>query len=322
MNIVLPDELVAQLQRLSEHHLIKALDQLILFACEHRASDLHFDPISEGLNIRLRIDGVLQFLVFIPLRFAPQVLSGLKMLAQLDIAEKRLPQDGRFCLNLNARAVTGRISICPTILGEKAVIHLLPNNAHFIPLSEQGMSAQQLHAVSRLIEAPHGLVIVTGPTGSGKTMTLYALLRALNNGERNLISVEDPVEMILPQINQIQVQEKAGLEFKSILRSLLRQDPDVLMIGEIRDAETAEIAIKAAQTGHLVLSTLHTASSVQAFSRLEQLGLPRYLIQGSTKLILAQRLVRKITSSGFYGRTGIFEVLELSHEVQKKLMSN
>ena len=182
------------------------------------------------------------------------------------------------------------------------------------------MTPGQLEAVARLIAAPHGLVIVTGPTGAGKTMTLYALLKELNNGERNLISVEDPVEMLLPQVNQIQVQEKAGLEFKSILRSLLRQDPDVLMIGEIRDTETAEIAIKAAQTGHLVLSTLHTASSIQALSRLEQLGIPRYLILEASKLILAQRLVRCQTQQGLAGRTGIFELLELNPTLQNKLL--
>lgn len=322
--IELPNALQEQFTKLSEHHLVKALDHFIGFALEQNASDIHFESEQDQLRIRLRIDGVLHYALSLPLRFAPMLLSRLKILAHLDIAEKRLPQDGRFELNHQGTKIGGRISTCPTIFGEKLVIRLLPTAGCIIPLADQGMTKQQLFEIGGLLESPHGLVIVTGPTGSGKTTTLYALLQQLNNESRNLISVEDPVEMLIPGINQIQVQEKAGLDFKMILRSLLRQDPDVLMIGEIRDRETAEIAIKAAQTGHLVLSTLHTASSIQALSRLEQLGLPRYLILEATKLIMAQRLVRKTCIpcehciDGFRGRIGIFELLSITPGLQEK----
>lgn len=326
--IELPSELKAQFDKLSEHYFIKALDQLFHFALKINASDLHFESQQETLRIRLRIDGVLHSVLSLPIRFGPMILSRLKMLAHLDIAEKRLPQDGRFEIREENLTIGGRISTCPTCFGEKAVVRLLSGTNHFISLELQGMTPVQLQEISHLIESPHGLVIITGPTGSGKTMTLYALLERLNNETRNLITVEDPVEMLITGINQIQVQEKAGLDFKMILRSLLRQDPDVLMIGEIRDRETAEIAIKAAQTGHLVLSTLHTASSILALSRLEQLGLPRYLILESTKLIVAQRLVRKLCKpcslcvDGFRGRTGIFELLALTPNIQHKLLHN
>lgn len=308
--IQLPAELQAQFERHSEHYLVKALDTFIEWATEINASDLHFETHATAILLRVRRDGVLESVLSLPQRFAPLIISRLKMLAELDIAEKRLPQDGRFELN----KLSGRISTCPTLYGEKVVIRLLPLESRWIPLAEQGMTAGQIKAVADLLESPHGLVIVCGPTGSGKTMTLYALLDLLNSGERNLISIEDPVEMVVPGVNQIQVQEKAGLDFKSILRSLLRQDPDVMMIGEIRDLETAEIAIKAAQTGHLVLSTLHTASSKQALSRLEQLGIPQYLLLESLKLVIAQRLFRKKSlrvDGEFQGREGLFELLTL-----------
>jgi protein transport protein HofB len=194
------------------------------------------------------------------------------------------------------------------LFGEKAVLRLLVLQDHFLNLIELGMTDQQLSAVEEVIQSPHGLVVVTGPTGSGKTMTLYSLLARLNGAGRNLISVEDPIEMVLPGMNQVQIQEKAGVDFKTILRSLLRQDPDVLMIGEIRDAETAEIAVKAAQTGHLVLSTLHTQSARQGLSRLEQLGVPEYLIRETSRLFIAQRLIKK---TGQKGRVGIFEMLKI-----------
>ena len=324
--MILPDYLKAEFAKHSQHHVIKALDQLIIFAVNHNASDIHVEPEKQELKIRLRIDGVLHLALCLPVRFSLQILSRLKILASLDIAEKRLPQDGRFVLDLGQESLNGRISTCPTVFGEKAVIRLLASSKNYLSLEEQGMSEKQLEAVLHLIKSPHGLVIVSGPTGSGKSMTLYSLLNKLNNGERNLISVEDPVEMILAGVNQVQIEEKSGLDFKKILRHLLRQDPDVLMIGEIRDAETAEIAIKAAQTGHLVLSTLHTASAAQAISRLEQLGVPRYLILEATRLLIAQRLIRKSCPScqsgmnGFKGRTGIFELIDFNSSTQKKFV--
>lgn len=326
--ILLPEELAIQFAKHSEHYLLKALDGLLEWAFSMNASDLHFESQAATLNVRLRVDGLLHYVLKLPARFGPMVISRLKILAHLDIAEKRLPQDGRFEFNNGTITRVGRISTCPGIFGEKAVIRLLPTEKNWIPLEKQGMTKNQLNVVADLIQAPHGLLIVCGPTGSGKSMTLYGLLEQLNNESRNLISIEDPVEMIVPGVNQIQVQEKSGLDFKNILRNLLRQDPDILMIGEIRDYETAEIAIKAAQTGHLVLSTLHTATSVQAFSRLEQLGLPSYLILEATKMIIAQRLVRQYCPpcqnciDGFLGRTGIFELLPLSSvKIQEKLLN-
>ncbi|MCX7122864.1 MAG: GspE/PulE family protein [Gammaproteobacteria bacterium] len=310
---LLPPEVSTLFFQPSEHYILKGLDALLHWAVAEHISDLHIEPMQSEVRIRIRMDGVLHSVVSLPIRYAAVLLSKVKMLAHLDIAEKRQPQDGRFELKQEGRIVNARISTCPTLFGEKAVLRLLALQDHFLDLIELGMTRQQLLAVEEVIQSPHGLVIVTGPTGSGKTMTLYSLLARLNQTNRNLISVEDPIEMVLPGMNQIQIQEKAGIDFKTILRSLLRQDPDVLMIGEIRDAETAEIAIKAAQTGHLVLSTLHTQSSRQALSRLEQLGIPHYLVLETARLFIAQRLVKK---EEMRGRTGIFEMLKVSPERQ------
>lgn len=317
---MLKSALLEQFSLASDHSVLKAFEGLLLWAVQNKVSDIHLEPQSDVLRIRVRVDGLLHKVVTLPLRFSALLNSKIKMLAHLDIAEKRQPQDGRFEIELEGVPINGRVSTCPTFLGEKTVIRLLSLTGHCLGFSELGMTALQVKAVERVLAAPHGLIIVTGPTGSGKTMTLYALLNQLNTEERNIISIEDPVEMMLAGVNQIQILEKAGVEFKSILRNLLRQDPDVLMIGEIRDSETAEIAIKAAQTGHLVLSTLHTESAVQAVSRLEQLGIPQYLVLESARLLIAQRLVRTLCLlckgggcqdcfEGFRGRTGIFEMI-------------
>lgn len=312
--------LLEQFSLASDHAVLKAFETLLVWTIRNTVSDIHIEPQANSVRIRLRLDGLLHEVVVLPLRFSTLLNSKIKMLAHLDIAEKRQPQDGRFEIEIDGTKINGRVSTCPTFLGEKTVIRLLTLSNHCLGFSELGMTALQVEALETVLALPHGLIIVTGPTGSGKTMTLYALLNALNTECRNIISIEDPVEMILPGVNQIQILEKAGIEFKNILRSLLRQDPDVLMIGEIRDTETAEIAMKAAQTGHLVLSTLHTESAVQAISRLEQLGIPQYLVLESTRLLIAQRLVRTICLlcqgvgcqecfEGFRGRTGIFEMI-------------
>ncbi len=303
----IPVELLQLFAQPSEHSILKGFDALLHWAVAEHISDLHLEPLQTTFRMRIRVDGTLQEVVRLPIRHAGLILSKVKMLAHLDIAEKRQPQDGRFELKQEGRVVNARISTCPTLFGEKAVLRLLALQDHFLDLQELGMTPGQVAAVEQVIASPHGLVMVTGPTGSGKTMTLYALLARLNQVERNLISIEDPIEMVLPGMNQVQIQEKAGIDFKTILRSLLRQDPDVLMIGEIRDAETAEIAIKSAQTGHLVLSTLHTQSALQAVSRLEQLGIPHYLVMETSRLCIAQRLVKK---AGQRGRTGIFEMVQ------------
>ena len=310
---MLPADIAILFAQSSEHSILKGLDGLLHWAVAEHVSDLHIEPLQAVVRIRIRIDGTLHEVVNLPIRHACVLLSKVKMLAHLDIAEKRQPQDGRFELKQEGRVVNARISTCPTLFGEKVVLRLLALQAHFLDLIELGMTDQQLTAVEEVIQSPHGLVIVTGPTGSGKTMTLYSLLARLNTVGRNLISVEDPIEMVLPGMNQVQIQEKAGVDFKTILRNLLRQDPDVLMIGEIRDAQTAEIAVKAAQTGHLVLSTLHTQSARHALSRLEQLGIPHYLIIETARLFIAQRLVKK---KGGRGRTGIFEMLKVNLDAQ------
>ncbi len=316
MRLALPEAISLLFTQSAEHLILKGLDQLLHWAVVEHISDLHIEPLGQRVRIRVRVDGTLQEIVSLPSRYASTLLSKMKMLAHLDIAEKRLPQDGRFELHQAEGVVNGRISTCPTLYGEKAVLRLLALPETVLDLIELGMSAKQLEAVEKLIQSPHGLVIVTGPTGSGKTMTLYALLARLNTPEQNLISIEDPIEMVLPGLNQVQIQEKAGIEFKTLLRHLLRQDPDILMIGEIRDSETAEIAIKAAQTGHLVLSTLHTQSAAQALSRLQQLGIPPYLVMETTRLVIAQRLVCR---QGARGRIGIFEMLQLDAALEAKL---
>ncbi len=317
---MLDSALLEQFSLASDHAVLKAFESLLIWTVHNTISDIHIEPQADSVRIRVRLDGLLHKLVVLPLRFSTLLNSKIKMLAHLDIAEKRQPQDGRFEIELYGTKINGRVSTCPTFLGEKTVIRLLSLGSHCLGFSELGMTDLQVKAVETVLASPHGLIIVTGPTGSGKTMTLYALLNALNTECRNIISIEDPVEMMLPGVNQIQILEKAGVEFKSILRSLLRQDPDVLMIGEIRDSETAEIAMKAAQTGHFVLSTLHTESAAQAVSRLKQLGIPQYLVLESTRLLIAQRLIRTICLlckgvgcqncfEGFRGRTGIFEMI-------------
>lgn len=317
---MLPLAILHLFEQKSEHQVLKALDALLLWAFKEKVSDIHIEPQQNELRIRVRIDGLMFVLVSLSLRYEGIVLSKLKMMAHLDIAERRAPQDGRFEIHLEGECINGRLNTCPVLFGEKAVIRLLSLSAQCMSEENLGMSPVQLRAVQSVLSSPHGLVIVTGPTGSGKTMTLYSFLMSLNTGMQNIISVEDPVEHVIPGMNQIQIQEKAGVSFHSILRSLLRQDPDVLMIGEIRDAETAELAIKAAETGHLVLSTLHTESARQAIPRLQGLGIPQYLVLETVRLLIAQRLLRtycliclgmgcSLCISGFRGRSGIFEIL-------------
>jgi type IV pilus assembly protein PilB len=257
-----------------------------------RASDLHIEPYERHVRVRWRIDGHLHEMCSVPLELRDGLASRLKVLARLDIAEKRLPQDGRVEFHLNGERVHGRVSSLPTVFGEKLVVRLLPNTPVHRQLDELGMEQQEhgdvLHALSR----PQGMVLVTGPTGSGKTVTLYACLDKVNLPHVNIATAEDPCEMHVHGINQLQVHDKAGLTFATALRAFLRQDPDVLMVGEIRDMETADVAIKAAQTGHLVLSTLHTNDAPATLTRLLNMGVAAYNVVASVKLVVAQRLVR------------------------------
>ncbi|RYZ95235.1 MAG: type II/IV secretion system protein, partial [Proteobacteria bacterium] len=258
------------------------------------ASDIHIDPATDGSRVRMRIDGILHEMHRYPNELHGAIISRLKVLSGLDIAEKRNAQDGRFQYQFLNHEVDVRISTVPTIRGEKGVLRLLNKRKQTLSLKEVGMPPDLVQEISDLVNRPYGIVFVTGPTGSGKTTSLYSMLQTLNGVERNIVTVEDPVEFTFDLINQIQVNEKAGVTFPNILRSILRQDPDVMMIGEVRDAETASIAVQAALTGHLVLSTLHTNGAVSAISRLVDMKIEPFLLSSSLLAVLAQRLVRRL----------------------------
>lgn len=277
-----------------ENGLLVWIDKIISLAVSRKASDIHFEPYPEKGRVRLRVDGVLDVIKEYSAKDALRLATRLKILGELDIAERRLPQDGQLKTTINNQTYTMRISTLPTQYGEKIVLRILQSETKLLQLDELGMDPTQQQIYEKALSSPQGLILVTGPTGSGKTVSLYAGLSRLNNPEKNICSVEDPVELPLYGINQTQTNPKTDLNFANVLRAFLRQDPDVLMIGEIRDAETAEIAIKAAQTGHLVLSTLHTNSTAETIVRLKQMDIPGYLIASSLKLIIAQRLVRKL----------------------------
>ena len=280
----------------SDAPLVRLVNSIILQAAEDGASDLHFDPQDDALVVRLRIDGVLHEVQRIPKRLAPGVTTRLKVLAKLDIAERRKPQDGRISLNARAagRLLDIRVAVLPTVEGEGVVMRLLDKSKRAPTLTELGLSDEMRAQFEEIIRKPTGALLVTGPTGSGKSTTLYAALTEMNRPEINIITVEDPVEYRLPGLNQIQVNPKAGLTFASSLRSILRSDPDVVMVGEIRDVETAKISIEAALTGHFVLSTLHTNDAPAALTRLNEMGVEPFLTGSAVTAVLAQRLVRKL----------------------------
>jgi MSHA biogenesis protein MshE len=279
---------------LEEAPVVKLLQTLFEDAYQVRASDIHIEPQQDKLQIRFRIDGVLHLQTEMDSKIAPALVLRLKLTSGLDIAEKRLPQDGRFHVKIRQHPVDVRISTMPTQYGESVVMRLLSQSGDILALERIGMPAEMLDTFRRIIHRPNGLVLVTGPTGSGKTTTLYAALNELNSMERKILTVEDPVEYRLPGINQIQVNEKIDLSFARVLRSTLRQDPDVILVGEMRDQETAQIGLRAAMTGHMVLSTLHTNDSASAPARLIDMGVPRFLVATSLQMVLAQRLVRLI----------------------------
>src|SRR6202166_4259880 len=266
--------------------------EVIQVAMANRASDIHIEPRVSDTVVRMRVDGVLHDHQLIPRALQNSLISRVKILSDMDISERRAPQDGRFMVSVGTRQLDLRVSTLPTQYGEKVVIRLLETSAPLTSYTDLGMPPDVSEGLSELLSAPQGMVLVTGPTGSGKSTTLYSSLHKLRQASVNIVTVEDPVEYVLPGINQVHVNTKAGLTFVSCLRSILRQDPNIIMVGEIRDKETAEIVMKAAQTGHLVLSTLHTNDSVSAIVRLLDLGIPGYLISSSVTGILAQRLVR------------------------------
>lgn len=276
---------------------VKLLQTVFEEAQKTRASDIHIEPQEKSLVIRFRIDGVLHVQTEADSKIAPAVVQRLKLMSGLDISEKRLPQDGRFNIKIRGTSVDVRISTMPTQYGESVVMRLLAQNTGLLSLDRLQMPPRILDRFRRAINRPAGIVLVTGPTGSGKTTTLYAALNELNTPEKKIITVEDPVEYRLPGLNQVQVQEKIDLTFARVLRSALRQDPDIILVGEMRDQETAEIGMRAAMTGHLVLSTLHTNDALSTPVRLLDMGVPRYMVALSIQLVLAQRLVRVICAN-------------------------
>jgi type IV pilus assembly protein PilB len=319
------------------------LEAFLTSALTDAASDIHFEPFEQVLRVRVRIDGQLQERPPPSAHLKDRIISRIKVLSRMDISEKRLAQDGRLRFTLQKMQVDMRVSSLPTLHGEKIVIRIQALSSQHLDLKELGYEPQQLNDLKHALQQPNGLILITGPTGSGKTITLYSCLHDLNSAQINISTVEDPCEIILPGINQINVNEKAGLGFAQTLRALLRQDPDVIMVGEIRDNETADIAVKAAQTGHLVLSTLHTNDAPSALTRLYQLGIADFNIASSVILICAQRLVRKLCShckeriageqrykpvgcplchNGYKGRVGIHQVMPVNSSLQSRLMSN
>ena len=311
--------------------IIRMLNALLTQATRDGASDIHIEPYERHSSVRFRIDGTLREVVQPNRALHAALISRLKIMAELDIAEKRLPQDGRISLRLGARAVDVRVSTLPSAHGERAVLRLLDKSEARLTLEAVGMQGQVLQQVDQLIHQPHGILLVTGPTGSGKTTSLYAALQRLDATRHNIMTVEDPIEYELPGVGQTQVNGKIDLTFAKALRAILRQDPDVIMIGEIRDFETAQIAIQASLTGHLVLATLHTNDAASAVNRLIDMGVEPFLLSSSLLGVLAQRLVRKRCTAcqgagcpacgqtGYAGRTGIFELLVATDEVRAQI---
>ena len=313
--------------------IIRMLNALLMQAARDGASDIHIEPYERHSSVRFRIDGTLREVVQPNRALHAALISRLKIMADLDIAEKRLPQDGRISLRLGQRAIDVRVSTLPGAHGERAVLRLLDKSLSRLTLASVGMKGATLQRLEQLIAQPHGIVLVTGPTGSGKTTTLYAALQQLDAAHFNIMTVEDPIEYELSGIGQTQVNAKIDLDFAKALRAILRQDPDIIMIGEIRDKETAQIAIQASLTGHLVLATLHTNDAVSAVTRLTDMGVEPFLLSSSLLGVLAPRLVRKICTAcqgsgctecghtGYQGRTGIFELLSVDDTLRERIHS-
>ncbi len=341
-----------------ETPVVRFINKVLLDAIRKGASDIHFEPYEARYRIRYRLDGVLKNVAGPPIQMSRRLSSRLKVMAALDIAEKRVPQDGRIKMNLSrTKSIDFRCSTCPTLFGEKVVLRILDSSVTKMGIEQLGFEKQQRERFNDMVTKPYGMILVTGPTGSGKTVTLYTALNLLNDEGRNISTVEDPVEIRMEGINQVQQNVKQGMTFARALRAFLRQDPDVIMVGEIRDLETAEIAIKAAQTGHLVLSTLHTNDAPQSITRLMNMGVPTYNITSAVNLVLAQRLIRKLhickqphelpreallqagfaredlddlkifkpigcpeCNEGYRGRTGIFEVMPISDDIARIIL--
>jgi type IV pilus assembly protein PilB len=273
---------------------VRLVNSILLDAIRRGASDVHMDPSEHIFRVRFRVDGILHEVMTPPKRVEPAVVSRLKIMANLDIAERRLPQDGRIKLRENGHEVDFRMSVLPSLFGESVTLRILDKGALKVDLTQLGFEEASLTEFRKAIQSPNGLILITGPTGAGKTTTLYSALNAVNSPDRNIVTVEDPVEYELQGITQVQVSEEIGRTFATALRSFLRHDPDVILVGEMRDQETAQIAVRAALTGHLVLSTLHTNSAAQTISRLQDMGVPPFLVASSLRVVVAQRLARKV----------------------------
>jgi type IV pilus assembly protein PilB len=341
--------------------IVRFINKVMLDAIKRGASDIHFEPYERSYRIRFRLDGVLKEVATPPVQLAVKLAARLKVMSRLDIAERRVPQDGRIKMKISKnRAIDFRVSTCPTLFGEKIVMRILDPSSAMLGIDALGYEPAQKQLYVDALARPHGMILVTGPTGSGKTVSLYTGLNILNTEDTNISTAEDPVEIMLPGINQVNINPKVGLTFAGSLRAFLRQDPDVIMVGEIRDLETAEIALKAAQTGHLVLSTLHTNDAPKTLTRLVDMGVKPYAIATSVSLIIAQRLARRLCSAckaplaipeeallkegftrdeianglqifsavgctqctdGYKGRTGIYEVMPVSEEIGRIIMA-
>jgi general secretion pathway protein E len=311
--------------------IIRMLNALLTQAARDGASDIHIEPYERHSSVRFRVDGTLRDVVQPNRALHAALISRLKIMAELDIAEKRLPQDGRISLRIGTRAVDVRVSTLPSAHGERAVLRLLDKSGAKLSLESVGMQGEVLKQFEHLVSQPHGIILVTGPTGSGKTTTLYAAMERLDTRGQNIMTVEDPIEYELPGVGQTQVNAKIDLTFAKALRAILRQDPDIIMIGEIRDFETAQIAIQASLTGHLVLATLHTNDAASAVTRLTDMGIEPFLLSSSLLGVLAQRLLRKLCTqchgigcpncgqTGYQGRTGVFELLVTNDAIRAQI---
>lgn len=347
-----PEEITAEeSEDVANAPVVRLVNSIIIQAAKLKASDIHIEPFEKEVRIRYRVDGELQEVMNPSKAMHSAIATRIKIIGKMDIAEKRIPQDGRVEINVEGRILDLRLSVLPTVYGEKIVIRLLDRNAIVVSKQDLGFTEYNLELFDKIIKAPEGIILLTGPTGSGKTTTLYTVLKELNSIRKNIITVEDPVEYRLAGVNQVQVNAKAGLTFASGLRSILRQDPDIVMVGEIRDAETAEIAVRASITGHLVLSTLHTNDTIGTISRLVDMGVETYMVSSSVVGVIAQRLVRRIcprckteiettpeqmqllgidepmtiaygkgcnycSNSGYSGRIAIHEVLVMDREIR------
>lgn len=362
LDVEIGDEQEPDDETLLDTPTVKFVNKTLLDAIKLKASDIHFEPYEKQYRIRYRIDGMMQVMTTLPTAHAHKIAARLKVMARLDIAERRKPQDGRIRLPINEqKSVDFRVSTLPTLFGEKLVLRILDSSQAVLNLDELGMNAVQKSLFLHAINKPQGMIIITGPTGSGKTISLYTALSLLNQSDRNIMSAEDPVEIYLDGINQVAINPKIGLDFAEVLRAFLRQDPDIIMVGEIRDIETAQIAIKASQTGHLVLSTLHTNTASQSITRLQNMGIANFLLASSVSLLVAQRLARRLCDhcktpanlptqslveagfspsqigqrptiyqavgchrckDGYRGRVGVFEMMPITPAIAKMIMQN